>query len=135
MKIGRGWVMYPMEVRVMPAVAPTFRNITPRCLLHRRAPMPRCTDHSATSSAIHTNLGRKERLTVRRLIHRNAEQDLALARVLEGRSGDLRAELLRRAGALDKKHWCQSPAQAPPGAEWFLRVRDAIYRKGGAAPD
>jgi hypothetical protein len=70
------------------------------------------------------------------LIHRNAEQDLGLARALEGRSGDLRVDLLRRSGVPDKKQWCPSRAQAqPPGAEWFLRVRDAIYRKGGAAPD
>ncbi len=136
MKIGRGWVMYPMEVRVMPAVAPAIQE--------RQVALPPAT--ARADAAVYGPFrnflcnahepGRKERLSVRRLIHRNAEQDLALARALEGRGGDLRAELLHRAGAVDRKHWCQSPPVAEPsGAEWFLRVRDAIYRKAGPAPD
>jgi hypothetical protein len=136
MKIGSGWIMYPMEVRVMPAVAPAIQE-------HNAALPPASARADAAVYGPFRNFlcnahepGRKERLTVRRLIHRNAEQDLGLARALEGRSGDLRVDLLRRSGVPDKKQWCPSPAQAqPPGAEWFLRVRDAIYRKGGAAPD
>lgn len=136
MKVGRGWIMYPMEVRVLPAVAPTIRE--------HHAALPPAT--ARADSAIYGpfrnylcnahEVGRKERLSVRLLIHRNAVQDLALARALEGRGRDLRNELLDRAGALDKKQWCQLPVAAePPGAEWFLRVRDAIYRKAGPPPD
>jgi hypothetical protein len=136
MKVGRGWIMYPMEVRVTPAVAPTIPV--------KKAALPPVTARADTAVygpfrnfLCHAHEpGRKERLSVRELIHRNAVQDLALARTLEGRGIDLRAEMLRRAGTADKKEWCQSPGAAkPPGTEWFLRVRDVIYRKGGPAPD
>ncbi len=137
MKVGRGWIMYPMEVRVTPAVAPAIpvkQNVvlppvTARADAAVYGPLRNflCNAHEP---------GRKERLSVRELIHRNAVQDLSLARALQGRGIDLRAEILHRAGGADKKEWCQSPATAsPPGAEWFLRVRDLIYRKAGPAPD
>lgn len=136
MKIGRGWVMYPIEVRVIPAVAPAVKErnvelppVTARADAAVYGPFRNylCKEHEP---------GRKERLSVRQLIRRNAAQDLALARALEGRAGDLRAELLGRAGALEKRQWCQSPEGAkPPGAEWFLPVRDAIYRKAGPPPN
>ena len=136
MKIGRGWVEYPMEVRVMPAVAPAIRDrhtalppVTARADAAVYGPFRNflCNTHES---------GRRERLSVRRMIHRNAVQDLALARSLEDRRKDLRAELLTRAVGLDVRQWCHPAGTVEPaGAEWFLRVRDAIYRKGGAAPD
>ena len=135
-KVGRGWVEYPMEVRVMRAVAPT--------MLERHATLPAVTARADASVyrpfrnfVCNTReSGHTERLSVRRMIHRNAVQDLALARALEGRAGDLRAELLGRAGVVDKKQWCQSPAtMAEQGAEWFLRVRDATYRRANLPQD
>jgi len=135
-KVGRGWVEYPMEVRVMRAVAPTIQE--------RHATLPAVTERADAAVygpfrnfVCHTReRGHEERLSVRRLIHRNAVQDLALADGLEGRAGDLRAELLGRAGVLDKKRWCRSPeALAEQGAEWFLRVRDATYRRAASAQD
>jgi len=136
MKAGRGWILYPMEVRVMPAVAPTIRE-------HQAALPPVSERADATVYGPFRDFlcnahepARKERLSVRAMIHRNAVQDLALARALEGRGNDLRMELLHRAGVEDKQQWClPAGATEPPGTEWFLRVRDAIYRKGGAAPD
>lgn len=136
MKIGREWIVYPMEVRVMPAVAPAIQDrqvalppVTARADAAVYGPFRNFLCHTRES-------GREERLSVRRLIHRNAVQDLALARVLGGHEGDLRAELLRRAGGLDQQQWCYWPMVADPlETEWFLRVRDAIYRKGGPAPD
>lgn len=135
LKIGRDWIEYPMEVRVMPGVAPTVQD--------RHVALPPAT--ARADAAVYgpfrnflcnaRESGREERLSVRRLIHRNAVQDLALARALAGRSADLREDLLHRAGELDTKHWCQLPKTAAPGTEWFLRVRDAIYRKSGPAPD
>jgi len=133
LKIGRGWIEYPMEVRVMPAVAPTVQE--------RQVAFPPATARAAAAVdgpfrnflCNEREKGQEERLTVRRLIHRNAVQDLALARAAQGQ--DLRAELMRRSGVSDKKRWCQSPAAATPGTEWFLRVRDAIYQKSGPAPD
>ena len=136
MKVGRGWLMYPLEVRVMPAVAPPIKE------RQVALPPPTARADAAVYGPLRNFLcrarepGRKERLTMRRLIHRNAVQDLALAQTLDDRAGDFRAELLHRAGAQDNKQWCHSPPfLEPPGTEWFLRLRDAIYRKGGAAPD
>jgi hypothetical protein len=135
-KVGRGWVEYPMEVRVMRAVAPAIQE--------RHATLPAVTARADASvygpfrnfvCNTHES-GHTERLSVRRIIHRNAVQDLALARALEGRAGDLRAELLGRAGVVDKKQWCQSPRpMAEQGAEWFLRVRDATYRRASLLQD
>ncbi len=135
-KVGRGWVEYPMEVRVMRAVAPAIQE--------HHAALPAVTERADASVygpfrnfvCDTREAGHAERLSVRRLIHRNAVQDLALARALEGRTGDRRAELLGRAGVVDKKQWCRSPkALAERSTEWFLRVRDATYRRAGSAPD
>jgi hypothetical protein len=83
MKIGTGWVMYPMEVRVLPAVAPAVPD--------HHAALPPVTARSDAPvwgpfrsflcNARET--GRDERLSARRLIHRNASQDVALARSLD----------------------------------------------------
>jgi hypothetical protein len=135
LKVGRGWVMYPMEVRVMPVVAPAVED--------RRTLLPPVT--ARAGDAVYgpfRNLlcnaretGRDERLSVRRLIHRNAWQDLMLARSLESNNPDLRDEMLRRAGARDRAAWCKAPvAPAELGAEWFLRVRDLLYRQAGKGP-
>jgi len=135
MKIGRGWIMYPMEVRVMPAVAPAIHE------RHVALPPVTARADAAVYGPFQSFLcnarepGGKERLSVRRMIHRNAEQDLALARALDSRGDSLRIDLLHRAGGTDKKQWCQSPPMREQGTEWFLRVRDAIYRKAGPAPD
>lgn len=135
-KVGRGWVEYPMEVRVMRAVAPTIQEH------HAKLPVVTARADAALYGPFRNFVcntrerGRAERLSVRRLIHRNAVQDLALARALDGRADGLRAELLSRANVRDKKQWCRSPeVLAEQGAEWFLRVRDATYRRAGSAPD
>jgi hypothetical protein len=135
-KVGRGWVEYPMEVRVMEVVAPSIAE--------RHATLPAVTARADASvygpfrdfACDRREGGHEKRLSVRLMIHRNAVQDLALARAREGRAGDPRAELLSRAGVVDRKHWCQSPGMlAELGTEWFLRVRDAAYRQAGPAPD
>lgn len=127
-KVGRGWLIYPMEVRVVAAVAPTVQE--------HRAALPAVTERADASvygpfrnfvCDAHEG-GHAERLSVRRMIHRNAVQDLALARALDG--PELREDLLRRAGVTDKKRWCQSrEPMAEQSAEWFLHVRDSIYRQ------
>ena len=137
LKVGRDWFMYPMEVRVTPAVAPSIQE-------HSAALPPFTARADAAALGPFRNFvchareaGREERLSVRRLIHRNAVADLALARALDASSqGDLRAEMLQRAGAGDRAAWCKSPlAPGAWGAEWFLRIRDLMYSKAGAAPD
>jgi hypothetical protein len=124
--------MYPMEVRVMPAAAPAVEE-------HYAALPPLAARADASIYGPFRNFlcgaretGRDERLTVRRLIRRNAIQDMALARSLEAKYGkvQLRAEILRRSGARGAEVWCRSPLAATElGAEWFLRVRDWLYSR------
>ena len=129
LKIGRGWLIYPMEVRVLAAVAPPVAE--------HRAELPPV--EAPADAAVNgpwrgflcnaREKGREERLSVRRLIHRNAVQDLALARA-GPRQDELRAELARRAGVEDLKRWCRSPvAVGEQESEWFLPVRDWLYRQ------
>lgn len=129
MKVGRGWIVYPMEVRVLPPVAPNLEK-------HLGA-LPDASDRS--DAAVYEPFrhytcnahepGGKDPLNVRALIHRNAEQDLALARSLAARAPGLRADLLHLAGGQDRDQWCRKPMAPPLQTEWFLHVRDAIYRK------
>jgi len=133
MKIGSGWVMYPMEVRVLPSVAPTVQE-------HHAALPPITARSDAPVWGPFRNLmcnaresGREERLSTRRLIRRNALQDVALARSLDAaHQGDVRAAIVGRVGLGDRARWCQSPlATGELDTEWLLRVRDLIYRMAG----
>lgn len=135
LKAGRGWVMYPMEVRVMPAVAPSLRE--------RRAALPPVEARADASVygpfrnfVCHAREpGGRERLSVRRLIRRNAEQDMALAGSLEtSRTHAIRDAVLDRAGIRSRAEWCTSHDPPEDGAEWFLRVRHLLYRKAGESP-
>jgi hypothetical protein len=55
---------------------------------------------------------------------------MALARSL-GRAA-LPVEILEALGITGRAKWCQAPGGPPQlGAEWYLRVRDYLYR---AAP-
>jgi hypothetical protein len=120
-------------VRVLPAVAPAVPD--------HHAALPPVTARSDAPvwgpfrsflcNARET--GRDERLSARRLIHRNASQDVALARSLDAaHQGDVRAAIVRRTGLNDRARWCQSPlATGELDTEWLLRVRDLIYRMAG----
>jgi len=70
-------------------------------------------------------------LTVRRLILRNAWQDVALARSFgAAHQDDVVFRLIRQlCGDADVETWCRSP-RFPEGlgAEWYLRLRDSLYR-------
>lgn len=132
LNVGDEWIICPMEIRVTDPVSPG--------LTEPGAPLAPVTA-SAESTARETlrlylcGGGKKEPegpLTIRGLIRRNARQDAALARMLEARCGRdvLSAALLAaiapqaQAGA-----WCQAPAfPSSQGAEWYLRVRDYLYR-------
>lgn len=136
LKIGRGWVMYPMEVRVMPVVAPEVAEH------HGALPPPEARADSSVYGPFRNFIcnareaGREERLSVRRLIHRNALEDMALARSLEGaHDGSVRNRLVELAGGRDREAWCKSPLylSAQP-EEWYLHVRDWLYRKAGPGP-
>lgn len=137
LKVGQGWMMYPMEARVTPAMAPSIAA--------HSAALPAATARADASvlgpfrnfvcGARETS--REEKLSVRRLIHRNAAQDLALARSLEAtQHGDLREPLLKRLGLESRAAFCKSSLlPGALGSEWFLRIRDLLYRKAGPAPD
>ena len=126
-----------MEVRVLPAVAPSVPD-------HHVALPPVTARADAPVWGPFRNFlcnaretGREERLSARGLIHRNALQDVALARSFDAaRQGDVRAAIVRRIGFSDRARWCQSPlGSGELDTEWFLRVRDLIYRMAGAPPE
>ncbi len=131
LNVGERWVIYPLEVRIMPAVVPKYPR-TAEAL----APVEAPADQSAAAPWRAYLCGSGERgsggeLTVRKLIRRNAQQDVALARSLEARLGRdaVAAQVARAAGASDARAWCEaSPAPGPLGAEWYLRVRDFLLR-------
>ena len=131
LKAGKGWVMYPMEVRVINAVIPTLHE-------HPAALPPLAARADASAYGVFRNFvcgghepRREERLCVRSLIHRNALQDAALARLLEGKLSreSVVSRIMAPAGGSDRERWCRSPETAEAlGAEWYLRVRDVLYR-------
>jgi hypothetical protein len=111
LKVG-DWVVWPMEIRVLPALVPVTKGETTRPL----PPVEKSADVVARV-AVEDWLGgvmdsRDIDLdNVRAVIRRNAVQDVALLKARD-------REALR-------KVW-EGPRT--PGAEWYLRVRDWIYR-------
>ena len=118
--IDNRWIIYPMEVRVTTAVVPSSRAAIgsyPTTDSTERAETPafealRETLCGAKSPAMSTDL------TARRLMYRNARQDLALAATLPTLK---RAELLPEA-----KGFCEGKLELP--WEGWLRMRELIYR-------
>jgi len=107
------WIVWPIEVRVLPVTVPAAKGDATRPLpgiaqsaaQAARAPVEDYFEGVRESHEIDAD-------TVRAVIRRNAIQDAALA-----------AQLDRDAL---KKLW-QAPH--PDGAEWYLRIRDWIYRQ------
>jgi len=126
------WIIYPMEVRVIATTIPGGKP--PSSAL---PPASRPADESAAAPLREFLCGEKPRgapegpLTIRKLIRRNALQDLLLARSLElthGRDKVL-AGVLNALGAADPQAWCAAPpARDAFGPEWYLKVRDFLYR-------
>lgn len=122
MKIGY-WIVAPMEVRVMAARAPDLAGVgkvgaTPLAAIGASA------EASALAPLKEYVAGGIERWeggtprTVREVIRRNAIQDMALAGTIDP----------ARAGPeAVKKFWDRLPRSA--GAEWYLKIRDFIYRE------
>jgi hypothetical protein len=128
MKAG-GWTIWPMEVRILPARVPALRY-------RSSAPLPDPAlraDESATAPLVdylgqhgegpeaRRGLSRPPAdapRSLREVIRRNAEQDMALARRLDPKA--LVPEL-------------KGKVAAGGSAEWYLGVRDLIYRLSAAA--
>jgi hypothetical protein len=126
------WIIYPMEVRVLSARVPPMARvgaalpeIEQRADQAVTAPllgfMGRHGEGPGPAHLLRTNEKQREPRTVREVIRRNSEQDMALARALDAKT------LLP---ALKQK----LPA-AGSGGEWYLGIRDLIYRlSSNAAP-
>ncbi len=124
LKVG-SWVIYPMEVRVLNALAPSPTGVK------QELPVPELrADQSAMAPLVAYMDGKAgprikavESLipkTVRDVIRRNAEQDMALARTVDAKT---------LIPALKQKF-----ESSTAGGEWYLGVRDLIYRLASRTP-
>ena len=122
--IGDRWLTYPIEARIVAATAP--RRYTP-------GPSPASAaapaDETARRILAAWLCGRPEPAgspgpaNLRDFLVRNARQDTGLAE----RAGKDR--IWRTIGAADRGAWCANPARPQSaGAEWYLKVRDTLYR-------
>jgi hypothetical protein len=124
------WIIYPLEVRILPAVVPTHE--ISRTTLAGIAEASDMTARAALRGYVCRQAGAaaNEPATVRGMILRNVSQDIALARSLEKKPGELiLPEILKLAGAGEAAKWCEAPVfPADLGPEWYLRLRDALNR-------
>lgn len=121
---GDRWIIYPMELRIQPArVPPRVEHIG--AVAPIEAPSSDSARSALSAYVCGGAAGDEGPLTIRKLILRNARQDMALAKSLKT-SG---AELLGAIGVPDRAAWCKAPANpSGPGPEWYLRVRDLLYK-------
>ncbi len=135
---GSQWVIYPMELRISHLVVPAQQGPLEQ-LAAPEAPASDTAARVMRSYVCGVSAGTSDEgpLTVRRLIRRNARQDVALARSLEQNAGKaaITGELLDAAGASDRAKWCEAPTgPRHMGAEWYLRVRDFLLRSNAIKP-
>jgi hypothetical protein len=120
----------PLEVRVLPVVVPA----TPAADKAYRLPGVEEPASAAARKVLEAYLSGREVLGpdrpegVRAVIARNAVQDVALAMRLESRMGREQVRQAIRA-RLPKHH---GPSHES-GAEWYLQVRDYLYREAAKA--
>ncbi len=129
---GEDWVIYPLELRILSPVAPQ-----PTWPLERLARVDATASESAASVLRGYACGEAATVvepapfTIRTAIRRNARQDVALARTLEARAGRtaLLADVTDAAGLGNTAAFCKGDLpQSDRGAEWYLKVRDLLYR-------
>ncbi len=134
--IDERWVIYPMEVRIMPAIVPPIAE--PYGPLPALDAPADAAAHAPWRSYV-CNAGQSgpaaaQPPTIRGFIRRNAMQDVALAQLMERAAGRswMVARVLALAQASQAAAWCgsQAPPPAPPGQgpEWRLKLRDFLYR-------
>ena len=125
--IDNRWIIYPMEVRVTAAVVPATRAAMggyPASDPAQRAETPAFAALSESLCGTKPAAQATD-LTARRLMYRNALQDLALAGTLPAAK---RLELLP-----DPKVHCGATADLP--FEGWLRTRELIYRALAPPPE
>ncbi len=124
------WLTYPMEVRILPAVIPQFTE-TGLGVANLERPADTTVRQALQSYLCGSAPGDSAApATIRNLILRDVQQDIALARSTEKPPGSiLLPEILKAAGGKESPKWCQAPVfPSDLGPEWYLRVRDALYR-------
>lgn len=129
---GTRWYIYPMEVRVLRGIAPQIKRTGMNL-----PPVDASTDTAARATLREYVCEDKPKLApgvvnVRGLIRRNAQQDVAIARALQLQWGraKLTEAIVQAAGGDTVDNWCtQPPSASPYGPEWYLRVRDFLYRE------
>jgi hypothetical protein len=136
---GDRWIIYPMELRVIAPVVPGGVKASGAALGAVDAPAD-----VAAAGPLQAFLcgqaaggGGSEPLTIRSAIRRGAEQDMALARMVKTRlKREVGAGILKVLGSSDKKAWCAAPSYPRDlGAEWYLKVRDLVYRSAEVEPE
>jgi hypothetical protein len=121
----KDWVIYPMEVRVQTPQIPKPRaNGGSTATLDAPAdaavwPVLCGTPGKPRGAGQQSNRDR---------LRDYVAQDLALA---DGRE-QIEALFQKISGGTTLKTWCTSPKTLPSGPEWYLRLRDGIYRAAGA---
>jgi hypothetical protein len=130
LNIGGEWIIYPMEVRVLSAVVPERKQSGPGL-----AALDQPSDAAARAALKSYICGAPPedfaaRDSVRWFLLRDALQDTSLARSLESPPGArLLPEILKAAGGGEAASWCKAPVFPENlGPEWYLRVRDALFR-------
>jgi hypothetical protein len=131
--IGADWIVYPMEVRVVPARIPQHSS-DPAAL----PPSSSRSDsfvYGAFSNflcGIAEGPSKPQPLTVRSLIRRNVLQDMALAKALNGSQKEaVLSGLVGPTGVPTRDAFCSAVTISTPhnpNTEWYLRVRDFLYR-------
>lgn len=134
LRSGEDWVIYPMEMRIHEAVVPAppgpnapLASVDAPASETAAAAFRAYACKSATARG-----GADAPTTIRAAIRRNARQDAALARSIESGSKDaLVEELVRGAGFAGVPAFCGGGAPPRPerGAEWYLPIRDRLYRE------
>lgn len=133
LSLGGEWVIYPMEVRVAPPRIPSHSS-DPAAL-----PPPAARADSSVYGPFSNFLcgiaegpSAAQPATVRSFIRRNVLQDMALAKSLAASHRDsVIAGLLAPTGISTRDAFCTAATISAPGnlhPEWYLRVRDFLYR-------
>ncbi len=128
--IGGQWIIYPMEVRVLNAAIKDRKETGPGL-----ATLDQPSDEVARAALKAYLCGSQPgdfatRGNVRWFVLRDTLQDISLARSLESPPGTkLLPQLLKLAGRGEAGKWCQAPVFPDDlGPEWYLRLRDGLFR-------
>ena len=115
------WTIAPMEVRIMDAVVHAPPNPTPAALPAIDEPADAAAANALAwqlAGVNEWNAGDSPR-SVREILRRNAQQDMALA------AADPTPALWLRAASQIVNGW----TLFPNGSEWYLRVRDLLISR------